>query len=272
MAIQVNNSNIVALTTVMFNAAPGANNLDAFDNYGSLEQLAGDLAATDTFNNQFDGLETQEEKINLVLTQNLGLEQGSDAYQEAMSFFNARLDAGASAGEVLIEAGNYLLGDNVSENFQPAAQLLKNKIEVGTYYSQDHSADSLDELQSVYANVSTEQSSVDEAKAAIDSMPADQTPSGGPGEVFTLTTGTDVLTGTDGDDTFLAPKEDDTDTMNNFDQIDGGAGRDTLRVEGDQEITGDISNVEVVRVEDDAAATYDVTAVSGFGRTVVCKY
>ncbi|MCD6009918.1 beta strand repeat-containing protein [Halomonas sp. IOP_31] len=80
----------------------------------------------------------------------------------------------------------------------------------------------------------------------------------------TLTAGTDVLTGenggTAGDDVFLAP---DT-ALNQFDQIDGGAGVDTLRVGGDStEIQGDISGVEVVRIEGDAVASYNTTAVGG---------
>ncbi|MHB0776546.1 beta strand repeat-containing protein [Halomonas sp. WWR20] len=72
----------------------------------------------------------------------------------------------------------------------------------------------------------------------------------------TLTEDTDVLNGTAGDDTFLAPDG----ALNTFDQIDGGAGRDTLRTEAAGDFTGDISSVEVVRVEGDTAATVDFNA------------
>ncbi|WP_031384186.1 beta strand repeat-containing protein [Modicisalibacter zincidurans] len=78
----------------------------------------------------------------------------------------------------------------------------------------------------------------------------------------TLTTGVDNLTGTEGDDTFLAAE---VDVFNNFDSIDGGAGRDTLRIDASSAnaINGDISNIEVLSVEGDTSATYDVSTLDG---------
>lgn len=74
-----------------------------------------------------------------------------------------------------------------------------------------------------------------------------------------LTEGTDVLTGTDGDDTFLAP----ADSFQQFDQIDGGAGVDTLRVTAGQTVDGDISGVEVLSVEGNGVTTVNADSVGG---------
>lgn len=74
-----------------------------------------------------------------------------------------------------------------------------------------------------------------------------------PGETFTLTTGTDTVEGTSGDDVIKASTGLSADgstaiaTTNALDTIDGGAGEDTLQIEntgGKNTLTGDISNVE----------------------------
>lgn len=277
MAIQVTNSNVVALTTVMFNAAPGANNLaefssDYYQNAG-LETLAGNLATTDLFNDQFSGLETRDEKVNQVLTQNLGLEEGSDAHAEAMDFFNARLDAGASADAVLLEAGDYLLNGDVDPVFEEAANLFQNKVEVGTYYSESgRSAESLDGLQDVYADVTADDASVEEAKAAIDDLP---TQSGGEGETFMLTQGVDTPATTSGDDTIDALPVNETtgvdaSTLSAFDEIDGGAGRDTLNIyttdanNAELPSSASVQNVEVVNIFNAEDAAEDFADASNF--------
>ncbi len=73
----------------------------------------------------------------------------------------------------------------------------------------------------------------------------------GAGETFTLTNNTDNLTGTTGDDTFSAPViaaggVPNQPTLNPLDNIDGGAGNDTLILEntGNTLLQGTISNVE----------------------------
>jgi len=176
LAIQANQENLVALTTVMFNAAPGADNLGRFMNYATLEPLATDLASSETFKSQFAGLETLEDKIDLVLTHNLGMQRGSDAYEGGMSFFSARLESGVDAGSALLEAGTYLLGDNVDPKYADITQTLENKIEVGTYHSveQGLSSGELSELQGVVDSVTSDPVSVEEAKAAIDDAAAGQ--------------------------------------------------------------------------------------------------
>lgn len=81
-----------------------------------------------------------------------------------------------------------------------------------------------------------------------------------PGSTFTLTTGVDDLVGTSGDDLFQAILDGGaTDTLNTFDRVNGGTGTDTLLIVGDgaADIPANIniSNIEIVNIETDAAVT-----------------
>lgn len=79
-------------------------------------------------------------------------------------------------------------------------------------------------------------------------------PAAGNGQTYTLTVNSDAFNGTAGNDTFSAPVVASGGvanqvTLNPLDNLDGGAGDDTLRVEntgGVQGITGTIKNIEHV--------------------------
>ncbi|MCG7600452.1 hypothetical protein MHM84_11685 [Halomonas sp. McH1-25] len=100
-----------------------------------------------------------------------------------------------------------------------------------------------------------------------ETVPADEAvdvgEGGTPGDTFTLTSGVDALSGSENDDTFLAPGGSGSSSFNNLDRINGGEGYDTLVVEGDQTLRGTLSNIEEIRIQGDAAATYDVASISG---------
>lgn len=75
---------------------------------------------------------------------------------------------------------------------------------------------------------------------------------------LSLTAGTDILDGSAADDTFFASAG----TLNTFDQVDAGEGFDTLRVEGNQDITtGELTNFERIDVVGTPAGTYDVSGI-----------
>lgn len=162
----------VALTTVMFNAPPGAEVLEELSGYLrdglSLAQIADNLAATTVFESQFEGLESGEEKINQVL-ENFGIDSGSAAYSEAFAFFSAGLAAGRSPGALLVEAGEFIFSTD-SADFADIGATLKNKLEVGVYHSIEKgmATGSLEELQSVYDGVTADPATVEAAKRVID--------------------------------------------------------------------------------------------------------
>lgn len=85
------------------------------------------------------------------------------------------------------------------------------------------------------------------------------------GKTIPLTAGFDDLTGTAGNDTFVAADNDGSATLNAGDKVDGGAGTDTLKIFASggsaNFANADIKNVEIVRMVGGTAG--DVINVSG---------
>ena len=98
-----------------------------------------------------------------------------------------------------------------------------------------------------------------------------------PGQTFTLTNGIDNFVGTSGNDTFLAGQDNGQNALSAGDQIDGGAGTDTLKIYTG---TGNfaaatVKNVEIVEVYEnaglDVVANTDVKqvwSIGGAGKTI----
>lgn len=258
-------SNIIALTVGMFNAAPGAQYLtefaNIFENNGqSYQALADALASTNQYQSQFNGIVTSDGRIDKVLS-NLGIQSGTDAYTTAKAHFEARIAEGATETELVVESLEYLLGDDTATEFADVKAQLENKVEVATFYSveQQQSADNLDDLQAVVADVTADPATVEEAKGEVE---------GGTGQTFTLTnsatTGAfDNLTGTAGNDTFNSGPG----FLETGDNLDGAAGTDVLnaRLTSGQTTAPTVTNVENLFVRSDLAAdtTFDMTDVSG---------
>jgi hypothetical protein len=104
--------------------------------------------------------------------------------------------------------------------------------------------------------VTEDEATVAQAKAATDAYVANGTVPGNVGDTFTLTAGVDVLNGTAASDTFVgaASAAAGTTTLGVADQIDGGAGVDTLKVFSDGTapvIPAGVSNVENLYVNGD---------------------
>ncbi|MGO2147553.1 beta strand repeat-containing protein [Halomonas sp.] len=241
-------SNIIALTVGMFDAAPGAQNLsdfaNIFENNGqSYHGLADALASTSQYQSQFDGVETLDGRIDKVLA-NLGIQAGTDAYTSAKAHFDARVAQGASETQLIVESLEYLLGDDIAEEFTDVQAQLNNKVDVATYFSVDRqqNGDSLAELQGVIGNVTADPATVEAAKQAIDE---DGNPSDGNGnDYFLLTQRADNFTGENAggngvDTLFEAPvTQNETgsgalaNTFETGDRLDGGENStNTLRAD-----------------------------------------
>ena len=94
-----------------------------------------------------------------------------------------------------------------------------------------------------------------------------------PGETFSLTAGADNITGTSGDDTIRAltinAEGNAATTLTAFDEIDGGAGQDTLNLYTGADNTAfpanaSVQNVEIVNIFNSAAAVADFADASNF--------
>ncbi|MBU0795963.1 MAG: hypothetical protein KJ904_04945 [Alphaproteobacteria bacterium] len=90
------------------------------------------------------------------------------------------------------------------------------------------------------------------------------------GSTFTLTTGTDVIAGTSGNDTIIGDFGGST-TVNAADQIDGGAGTDTLKLFGTPAaLPAGTTNIEVLNYVTPGTGTIDLTgAPTGVTRVQV---
>lgn len=108
-----------------------------------------------------------------------------------------------------------------------------------------------------------------DAPGPIDPTPGDDDDDG---ETYDLTTATDTITGTDGDDTIngVSSSLSSERTLNPADQIDGGAGTDTLNVEMKGSFAGfsgdgKLANVEIVNLTSasNIAREFDATGVTG---------
>lgn len=171
MATAEQKQQLVALTTAMFDAPPGAEFLAEFEGYLdqglSIEQVAANLAATEAFNAQFSGMDSDDAKINMVL-EGFGIDTDSPAYQEAFNFFTESLAAGRNPGEILSDAANFL-STTEDETFSEASATFKNKVETGVKHSIELGLPSQDlaELKSALANVTSDPQSVSAAAQAL---------------------------------------------------------------------------------------------------------
>jgi hypothetical protein len=258
---------IVELTTLMFNAAPGATYLSQIvalyeANGHNLSVLADQLASTSIYQSMNPSFQTAAEFATKLLTP-LGLQ--GDAF--ANSWITSQLNAGASKSQVAYAAMQALLNldPNASAQYQAAKATLLNKSAVAEYYSATllGTATDLTTLQNVIAPVTSDVATVQSTENALTAAA---------GQTFTLTTGIDNLVGGVGNDTFnatdaaglfgLAP------TLNALDSIDGGAGSNTLNVTstsalaiGATDVT--VKNIQTANVVDSSTVSLNTKNWSG---------
>lgn len=213
---------ILGLTTIMFNLAPDAdiyNDLVAsYEAHGnSLFGLAADLEATGAFQAKING--KTNEQIADYLLENLKLDATTVAGQAAKNYFVDRLNDGASVGDIAAEAVLYLLDDNRRKDaFDDTAEILKNKIEVASYFvdsgfDAQHLSD-LDIIDDVISNADVA-SALDQIDALSQNHEFVLTPGI---DSLSLTKGDDTITGESAtlgvSDTIIDPSASDNDTMN----------------------------------------------------------
>ncbi|NKE66410.1 hypothetical protein RAMLITH_11310 [Ramlibacter sp. RBP-2] len=165
-------SQIVELTVLMFNAAPGAEYLSQIvsvyeTNGRSLQTLAGILAGTSVYAALNPNTQTAEAFADAFLTP-LGLQADS----LARDFIISKMNAGVSKGAIVYEAYAALnsVPDSANNQYSAANAILNNKVAVATYYSVDRgiAATDLASLQTALSGVTADPASVTSAKAAID--------------------------------------------------------------------------------------------------------
>ena len=251
-------TNILKLTVGLFNAAPGANYLSEFTsvfeaNGHNLAALAGTLGTTGAFQSLYPSFQTASEFATKFLT-TLGL-QGNT---EAVDFVTAKFNAGVPKAQIIYDA-LVALDASTSAEFAAAKAILVNKAAVAENYSVTlgASSTSLETLQGALANVTADAASVTAANAAN---------AGGNGQTFTLTAAIDNIVGTSGNDTIIggAASSAAGSTLGSADQIDGGAGTDTLKLTLDgADATPNMKNVEILSAQ--ALTTQSINMINATG-------
>jgi S-layer protein len=277
MAITVaERTQIIELTTLMFNAAPGATYLTQIvalyeGNGRSLQNVANLLGGTSVYQSLNPNFQTAAEFAAELLTP-LGLQ--ADAL--ATDFIVSRFNAGQSKASIVFQAFNALNGVAATDaiQYRNAQAALNNKTAVAIHYSVDKegTATDLATLQSVVGSVTADPATVILADAAVDALVIS-------GQTFTLTAGIDTIVGTAGNDTIVAVLDatGGTGTFTNLDSIDGGAGIDTLQLNDldpfgspfPQGVT--LKNVEIAVVRGAGIVNVDTSTAVGLTKVQVTQ-
>tara|TARA_R110002020_G_scaffold188846_6_gene387652 strand:+ start:1838 stop:4543 length:2706 start_codon:yes stop_codon:yes gene_type:complete len=207
--------------------------------------------------------------------------------QAGLDFWTDVLAQGSVSVADMIEA--IINGAVDAPNATPAtfdATTLENKIEVGRDFAVDAANTTgfvfNDAAKSaaidVIDGVTNDEATVVAAKAETDAF---LTGAANPGNTVTLTTGADVLVGTAGNDTFNAlpvnASGGNASTFSAFDDIDGGAGTDTLNIftnsvtffgtttyNGGFPSSASVENVEIININN--------ATTSGFGAVNAAQF
>lgn len=280
---------ILKVVAGLFNAAPGGTYLTELANLveGGMttSQLADALAANTIFTHGIMGGKVTVDDQVAVLMDNFGVTADSDpasAGSQAEAYFTQQIEAGVGFGKIVYDAGSFL-ATTTDTAFTTTATLLANKALVAHAYSTTSSSTDLATLQNVLSNVTGTAPYTDDDVAAI----LEGSGSIG-GQSFTLTKSVQALTGTSGNDTFIAGDDGGSAALNAGDSITGGGGTDTLKLfnAAAADNTGSFTSAVISSVENveatlsasaqtlNVSANADVkkvTLVNGFDGTVTLK-
>jgi len=203
-----------------------------------------------------------------------------------LNLFNRPIDAAGSAywtaqlANPAISVGRVII-DIISGAFGPQgspddAALINNKTVVGQYFVSElqrlNLDFGLDAAKNAYGGVTKDTASLTAALTALNNT-LNATITNMLGSTFNLTSGTDILTGTSGNDVFNAIVDSDVgsgQTLTAGDTVNGGGGRDVLNILFNTASTvafpnANISNVEVINLHNISgrALTFDSALVGG---------
>jgi len=189
---------------------------------------------------------------------------GRDGDAEGVAFYTDLLTSGAaSASDIAARIFDGATGDD--------ATILANKVAVADLFTAA-AGSSYDDAEAARTFMSTVDADTVPADADVAGAVAEQGSTGGvDGQTFTLTTGTDTITGSADDDAIsgaIATLSSEA-TFGVKDVIDGGDGNDTLTASMSTNFAGftdgSIKNVETINLSNGTAVgrTFDASGVSG---------
>ena len=135
-------NNILGVVAGLFNAASGklflTDFVTAVENGLTISQLADILASHPTFTDAVMGGQDTTAAQVAVLMDHFGLAHdgvAGSAASQAEAFFTSSINSGVGFGQIIIQAGSFLLADTVPAAFLATANLFKNKITAADIYS-----------------------------------------------------------------------------------------------------------------------------------------
>jgi len=221
---------LIALYTAMFNAAPGATNLNemvaAVESGKKLVDVATSLAAKADFASVYPPLLTADETAARIANNMLGSEVTQGVKDWAITWVKGQLSAGKSVAFVISTAVQ-AIRSTTNTDFLNAKAALANKVDVASYYSVTklQSSTDLATLQAVISGVTSSATTVTSGKTSVDGTAAAAS-----GKSYSLSTGVDDITGGAGNDVFLGTIDGANSTLTALDTIKGGDGVDSLKI------------------------------------------
>ncbi|OAN95425.1 hypothetical protein A8B74_15485 [Sulfitobacter geojensis] len=181
-----------------------------------------------------------------------GLEFWSEQLQNAID----GVEGSFSVGEIIVKIIEGAV--DVEGGTQDRTTIL-NKIEVAQDWTDaavadggEFDADAMASAKAIIADVTSDAATVTAAKATTDAFFA---PAPVPGDTLSLTSDTDVMTGTENDDQFNAYIQQNpfaggvSNSLSSADRLDGGAGNDRLYAEVTGEFVGVVGNVSNIDIQ-----------------------
>ena len=162
MAISNTQKNhILGVVAGLFNAAPGRQFLTEFvnsvDNGLTILQLADILAAHPAFTDGIMGGQDTTTSQVAVLMRHFSLTHDGvtgSAASQAETFFADSINSGIGFGQIIVQAGSFLLADTIPAAFLATSNLFKNKITTAGIYSESNFPTDLERLQEPFIGLS----------------------------------------------------------------------------------------------------------------------
>jgi hypothetical protein len=249
-------TDVAGLYAALFARAPERDGLgywvSQLDAGKTVAQVAQDMYNVSAARVTYPLFLTNSELIGKFYTNVLG--RAADA--DGSAYWTAKLNAGVTAGQVISEMTTAVKSYAGTDAAALTSQsLFNNKVTVGLNYAVTFGGNDPVVAANVLALVTA--TDVTAANAAINGSAS--------GSTFVLTSGVDNLSGTSGSDTFIADNTGTVKQLGTADQINGGAGTDTLKIylAAADTVTGQptLTSVENVFINGGAVTAY--TAATG---------
>ena len=264
-------SDIVELAMGMLNQAPSTamlNTLIEKSTAGStIQELADYIATTTAFTSEYPSSQTAKEFATEMFAKlTTGGTLTATINTAVIDLLEGMLTTGTTKAQGFVAVIDYLsnTANNTNADLGDISKSFQNRADAAEYFSitKELGGSTDAELTAAIATVTSDAATLTAANTAADTTAAVVVVV--PGSTFTLTTGTDFVAGTALNDIVNAVRggsSSTTETYSPTDQINGGAGTDTLYIESDRtaENLATVTNMEKIQVTNAGAAASILT-------------